>query len=198
MRDRINMCWLARKFNAMEYRYLLRKRHQAAAPWVRGKVLDVGCGAAFAVSCYGLLPEEYVGVDYSLEAVEKLRQSLPGYRFYCLDVDRQPLTPLCDERFDTILMLAVVEHLENPSFVLGECSRLLAERSRLVLSTPSRLGNILLNFYWSKIMGFHSSFHKGSFSYRELSEILDGSLKIETYKRFEWGLNQLFVCRREF
>ncbi|RJQ28484.1 MAG: class I SAM-dependent methyltransferase [Peptococcaceae bacterium] len=188
---------LAKKFNAMEYRYLMRKRHQAAAPWVRGKVLDIGCGTGFAVSCYGLPPEQYVGVDYNPVAVEKLRQTLPGYRFYCLDIDRRPLTPLYHELFDTVLMLAVIEHLDNPGLVLHECGRLLAEGGYLVLSTPSRLGNILLNFYWSKVMGFQSSFHKDSFGYRELCGVSGHSLKIETYKRFECGLNQLFICRRE-
>ncbi len=193
----MNMYSLAKKFNAMEYRYLMRRRHRAAAPWVRGKVLDIGCGTGFAVSYYGLPPEQYAGVDYNLAGVERLRQSLPGYRFYCLDIDRQPLTPFYHERFDTILMLAVIEHLENPRLVLHECGRLLAGGGCLVLSTPSRLGNILLNLYWSKVMGFQSSFHKDSFGYRELRGVLEHSLKIETYKRFECGLNQLFVCRKE-
>ena len=92
--------------------YARNWRWQMVAPYIRGRVLDVGCGFTRLPDRLGS-DQGYVGVDVVLEAIRVGQQRYPQHTFYQCDLGRAPL-PLAGEVFDTVLMMAVLEHLNFP------------------------------------------------------------------------------------
>jgi 2-polyprenyl-3-methyl-5-hydroxy-6-metoxy-1,4-benzoquinol methylase len=45
-----------------------------------------------------------------------------------------------DDRFDTVILMEVLEHVLNPVFVLGKAASLLAPQGRVLVSVPLRGG----------------------------------------------------------
>ncbi len=102
-----------------------------------------------------------------------------------------------DQSFDTILMIAVIEHLINPSHLLQQLPKCLKPGGQLVLTTPSPLGDLIHRI--GARLGLFSMIavhdHEIIFSYQSLHPILsDCGFIISTYRRFLLGGNQLFIC----
>lgn len=102
---------------------------QRVAAYVVGSVLDLGCG-------YGELAQfvkgKYLGIDFSPFVVEKAKEMRPGVQFLVGDILDLPDVG----QFDTVAMLEVVEHLDDPPHVV-DLVRPLARR-RIVISVPKR------------------------------------------------------------
>lgn len=123
-------------FTKMNY-ILARWRARKVAPHARGKVLDAGCGIGTVLDY--LNPSiEYVGVDLNPNHVKYLTERRPRARAYCLDIQRE--LPAEEGPFDTILNLAVIEHLEDPESFLRNCHGLLKPGGKMVITTPTRFG----------------------------------------------------------
>jgi 2-polyprenyl-3-methyl-5-hydroxy-6-metoxy-1,4-benzoquinol methylase len=113
------------------------------APLGAASVLDAGCGEGETISRLGdLLPEPVFAVDILDESVAFTKRRLPS-----VEVSRHSVyeLPFEDDRFDLVLCLEVLEHLERPSAAVGELRRV--AREHLVLSVPFepyfRLGSLL-------------------------------------------------------
>ena len=66
--------------------YLTKKRIQAVKPYIKGNVLDLGCG--FTKIPPLLAPEQkYVGVDRNLSILDYLRLSYPDHDFHQYDLE---------------------------------------------------------------------------------------------------------------
>src|SRR5689334_11537615 len=98
--------------------FIRRRRYQVALPFVSSLVLDVGCSTAYLLSIVGHL-EAYVGVDLNERFLDQAKQTYPQYDFYQLDLEHQPLpADLARSKFETVTMLAVLEHLARPKAAL--------------------------------------------------------------------------------
>jgi 2-polyprenyl-3-methyl-5-hydroxy-6-metoxy-1,4-benzoquinol methylase len=116
------------------------KKYQVMAPYLGVSVLDIGCGNGPLIP---FLPEgaSYVGVDVSLESINSLKAQHPEYAFHCLDLEKQSLP--VNGSFSTIVFSAVIEHLENPAFFLHQCQLLMNDDTRLIITTPTSLGDLV-------------------------------------------------------
>lgn len=176
--------------------YAREKRWQMVAPYVRGRVLDVGCG-------FTRFPDRsspvnaYVGVDVVPEVIRISRQRYPQHTFFQCDLGRAPM-PLDDQQFDTVLLMAVLEHLSFPRETLRDVRPHLAPDGYLVLTTPSPLGEGA-HRVGSRVKLFspaHVVQHVKIYDRRALCDLLaDSGLEVVTFRHFELGLNQLAVCR---
>jgi len=109
--------------------FLRRRRLNAVSPFLKGRVLDVGCGTgALAES---LSPEHYCGVEIDPLSLRIACDSHQGYRFL-------NTLPEENEKFDTVVALAVIEHVASPERFLEGISRNLKndESARVVVTTP--------------------------------------------------------------
>ena len=175
-------------------RHLQKRRVAVASPWIRAgsHVLDVGCadGALFR-----LVPQiaSGVGIDTSPS------DGFPDGPFEARSA-AFPDAVAADDRFDAIVMLAVVEHV--PVSELGRWADAvrgaLRPNGRLIVTTPSPVVDRILDagIKLRLLDGMDVESHHG-FDPSVVPEVFaDGGLVLEHRRRFELGLNHLFVFTR--
>jgi SAM-dependent methyltransferase len=98
--------------------FLMNWRISAVFPLINGYLLDVGCGTNQLVKRYG----NGVGVDvYPWENVDLL-------------VDDTSKLPVEDETFDTITVIAALNHIPNRREVLYEINRVMKKDGLLIIT----------------------------------------------------------------
>jgi SAM-dependent methyltransferase len=94
------------------------------APFVKGVVLDVGCGRRpYENTCFAGA-SQYIGTDYLSD------RSQPDVISSALQI------PFKQAAFDTVVSTEVLEHVPDPLRALCEMQRVLKPGGHLVLSTP--------------------------------------------------------------
>lgn len=170
--------------------FLRKRRMEAARPYVAGRVLDFGCGIGLVCNWVG--EDEYVGVDIDPKVLDFARTLHPKARFLTLD----QMGAIAGEKFDTIVGLAVVEHLPDPKAFLLDAASRLAPGGRIVLTTP----NPALD--WAHGLGGRVGLfaresheeHQSLMNRRQIAEVADSAgLSLVDFKRFLLGANQLAV-----
>ncbi len=101
----------------------------------RGKVLDVGCGIGRNLRYLG--ESRNVGVDHNLDSVEICRKS--GFRSFIPQDFHQAIS---DEKFQTLLLSHVVEHLtfDEAHSLLEQYLPYMERAARLVIICPQQRG----------------------------------------------------------
>jgi len=169
--------------------WLQRRRLEMGPAYLRGRVLDYGCGdGQLAATCQ---PNAYLGIDVSLRALDQARAAHPGFRFATSVSGR--------ERFDTVAAFAFIEHVADPGGWLARFASLLAPDGRIVLTTPHP------SLEWAHTLGARMGLFSWD-AHQEHQELLDrtrlyelasdAGLVVEAYRRFLFGANQLVVLRR--
>ncbi len=177
--------------------YLQRQRLMKVRPYLRGRILDIGCGDASLVAF--LTPQQsYTGIDVNADVVERHRARYSSHRFFAADLD-QSFPALSDGAYDTIVLCAVVEHLRNPETLLDQLYPALTDDGRLVVTTPTPLGGRIHRV--GAFMGLFSheavEEHEKIYSRKELERLMsEHGFVVENYGKFNFGLNHLLVARR--
>jgi SAM-dependent methyltransferase len=177
-------------------RYIARLRFRAAYRHIRpgSRVCDLGCGLEAAFLEYAADRIVHgVGVD------DQVEEGTRG-RWQCVHADIRAPLPLPAGQFDHVVMLAVLEHLVAPEFVLREAHRVLAPGGSLILTWPSSMVDPILGIlrglrFVSAEM--ESDEHQKRIPVAELQQTL-GRIGFQEFnhRRFELGLNNLMVARR--
>lgn len=94
---------------ALFSKVILDQRYAKIAPYIKGDVLELGCGHAQILAKYGSNIATYCGVERSAKLVEQLSQKYPRMSFVQCDLDRDQLA--MNRAFDCVLMIALIEHL---------------------------------------------------------------------------------------
>jgi SAM-dependent methyltransferase len=171
-------------------------RLRAAGPHLSGSVLDLGCGLT---ELPGRLPS-YVGCDREPTVLAENRRRFPKATFVEWDVAaEEPPTALAGRVFDTVLMLAILEHLARPGDALARAASLLAPGGTLVLTTPHPAGRLPLE--WGARLGLLSRHadeeHEDLLDRAALARAAESAgLRLREYRRFLLGLNQLALLSR--
>ncbi|MEK7482513.1 MAG: class I SAM-dependent methyltransferase [Patescibacteria group bacterium] len=162
-----------------------------------GVVCDIGCGPELKLllSVRGKISEGW--------AIDKKTIDQPfsvNIRAVEQDMDENPILPLPDNKFDCLLMMAVLEHMALPKEAIGQAFRVLRPGAILLLTTPAPSAKPILEFLAFRLRMISKEEildHKHYFSKQELSKILTeiGFSKIE-HHYFELGLNQFVVARK--
>lgn len=173
-------------------RHLQNRRIDVALPWIPkgAHVLDVGCadGALFRRG------QARIPSGLGIDTRESDTWAGDGYerRVGAFPEDIRP-----GERFDAIVMLAVVEHVPDEELARWAAAvpRLLNPEGRLVITTPSPMVDHILDVSIKLriIDGMEADEHHG-FDPREVPGIFSvPGMRLEHRRRFELGLNHLFV-----
>lgn len=172
--------------------WLRNRRIAAAAPFLKGRVLDYGCGSGVLANLVD--SDQYLGVDIDAESLQQAQTRFPQHQFV------SELRDL-NEEFDTIVSLAVIEHVNDPSSFLRGLVRYLrmSDDACVVVTTPSPSAD------WIHELGAGLGIFS-KHANEEHEELLDrealnragqeANFKIALYKRFLLGANQLVVYKR--
>jgi SAM-dependent methyltransferase len=103
---------------------LLESSLQRCAPFIKGELLDVGCGNRPYEKTYFAGAKSYLGSDYLSE------RSRPDVVCSALDL------PFPENRFDTVVSTEVLEHVPDPLRALKEMRRVVKPGGHVIVSTP--------------------------------------------------------------
>lgn len=167
--------------------YLRIKRVKKYIPQ-NASLLDVGCGNG------NLLFNLANRLSYGEGLDQKVNSHTEGNIHLQSWHASMPL-PFPSASFGAVTMMAVLEHLDNPRFVLSECLRVLEPAGRLLLTTPSPMAKPILEFL-SFRLGIVSpqeiADHKHYFSKDEIRQFLLAvgfPVSAISIKYFQFGFN---------
>lgn len=103
---------------------MLESSLRQCAPFVKGRLLDVGCGNRPYEKTFFAGATQYIGTDYLSD------RSQPEVVCSALEL------PFADGSFDTVVSTEVLEHVPDPLRALREMQRVLRPGGHLILSTP--------------------------------------------------------------
>ncbi len=112
--------------------------HDYAEAWLRfplGKVLDYGCGRGEFLRRIANRSDECWGVDIDANVLADASR-ITGVRTRHIAAG-QPL-PFPDAKFETVVIMEVIEHVTDERAVLRECARVLVPEGKLLVSTPHK------------------------------------------------------------
>ena len=75
--------------------FLRKKRIEMALPFIKGRVIDIGCGVG-KLAKY-VEAENYVGIDKDIECIRTVKRKYPNYAFYTLEQYRD-----IEDKFATV------------------------------------------------------------------------------------------------
>ena len=102
-------------------------------------VLDVGCGNGIISRAVGAMGYEVTGIDSSVKTIEAAQSSnnLPNVKFIVTPAGE--LTPE-PGKYAAIICSEVLEHLEDPAFLLGILKKSLKDNGILLVTVPNGKG----------------------------------------------------------
>ncbi|MFZ6001500.1 MAG: class I SAM-dependent methyltransferase [Bacteroidota bacterium] len=114
----------------------LLKAYIVAQDYVRGDLLEVGCGEGRGIDL--LLPKakSYTAIDKIESALAKLRDKYPSGKFVSGNIP--PLSSFESNQFDCVFTFQVIEHIEDDDLFLEEIHRVLKPGGLLLATTPNR------------------------------------------------------------
>jgi 2-polyprenyl-3-methyl-5-hydroxy-6-metoxy-1,4-benzoquinol methylase len=179
------------KYHGLLSPYLRSRRLAVARPFLKGRVLDIGCAEGHLAE--RVTPDQYVGVDLDDDILVEARRAHPQHLFVGIDELDEA------ERFDTVVALAVIEHVPDPYGWLTRWSGHLVSGGRVVVTTPydryESLHGIAAKLRLASDEAHDE--HETTFDRESLDRLFESvGLKLTTYRRFLVGLNQLAVGTR--
>lgn len=150
------------------------KRYNFANRFVRGKVLDLGCGTGYGLSKLDQkLFSSAIGIDISKEVIDFAKIHYSGARtnFLCCDIFAYDAF----EHYDTILAFEVIEHLspDLATSFLAKINQLMDKNSICLIST-------YLNNRKDRLIPLNP-FHKREYSHDEFKRMLSKFFNIEVF-----------------
>lgn len=177
-------------------RILQRWRIAKVRPFIpeNARVLDIGCGDGALFRFCERKIRAGIGIDPTLEV------STQHSRFQLI-AGKFPEDLPAGEPFDVITLLAVLEHVpaaKKPTLA-AHCAGLLAPGGRVLLTVPSPRVDVILAWLrrWRLIDGMSLEEHHG-FDPRGTPVIFErAGFKLQTWRTFQLGLNNLFVFQKQ-
>jgi SAM-dependent methyltransferase len=172
--------------------YLRRKRLDVAKPYLKGRILDFGCGSG-ALAAF-VDAKAYLGVEVDELSLCRAQAIFPHHRF---------VSALSESggNFDTVVSLAVIEHVSEPIDFLRVLALQLSDSrdSHIVISTPHPSVGWVHDV--GAVMGLfskHANEEHQELMGRAKLELVgqQAGLQMASYHRFLFGANQLAVFRR--
>jgi SAM-dependent methyltransferase len=178
----LDQAWLPR----LGWTTLEEERIRAVLPHIRGRLLDIASGPNHLVKAYG----DGVGVDVF---------DWGGGTLVVADSSRLPFAP---GSFDTVTIIAALNHIPYRSAVLAEARRLLSPGGRLILTMISPLLGGVGHWLWwygeDKKRGGMKEGERGGMRTGEIVELCSqAGFRLHLHKRFVYGMNHLYVFEAE-
>lgn len=176
--------------------YLVKRRNDLIKPYIRGNSLDLGCGPAYGLK-FVKNKKNYTGIELESRLVKELNKRFNPAKFYSRDLLKDKFR--LSKKFDTILLIAVIEYLNSMDNLFSEISRCLKNDGHLIITSPTNFGNKI--HYLLSIFRITSKKaveeHCNIVDYKKMKQFLKKyNMQIKEYKKFELDCNQFFVIQK--
>jgi SAM-dependent methyltransferase len=162
-----------------------RQLKSYAAFYLKGRLVDIGCGTKPYEKLLAPYVIEHVGVDHEETIHDKAQIDLFGTVY---DI------PADDASFESAICTAVLEHVEEPEIALRECYRVLKPGGYAIYSVPFiwHLHEEPRDFYRYSKYGLRYLFEKVGFEIIEIKALSGfwvtfGQLFVYNVYRLNWG-----------
>lgn len=155
-------------------------------PFIQGRLLDIGCGYNNVVNQYG----EGIGADiYPWEGINIL-------------LDKSLKLPFKSKVFDTVTIIAALNHIPNRLEAIKEVNRVLRNEGKLIITMIGPLTGKIIHGLFNK-----DERTRGGLSAGELpgmdKEVIEnvfseGNFFIDKEIPFEFGLNRVYIAKKLF
>ena len=105
---------------------------------LRGKCIDIGCGLGKFVKSRSNTD----AADINEICVNNLKKL--GYQTYLIKNNK---ISVIDSTYESLLLDNVIEHINNPNYLLTECKRILKNDGIIIIGTPGRVLDMIQNKY---------------------------------------------------
>lgn len=126
--------WSRSKFHSEYNRYLAHYKVESCLENIRGdSLLDLACGDGMMTEMFARKVSHVVGVDANGSHLAEARKRLPAAEFHeCLVEELQ-----LNQKFDSVTMLDLLEHVVNPTELLQKAASFLNEDGVLIIHVPN-------------------------------------------------------------
>lgn len=126
--------WQRSEFHTDYNSVLAHYKVQSCFEHVRGtSLLDLACGDGVMTRMFASRFQQVVGVDASSRHLAKARQLVPQATFHESLIEEFET----EERFDSVLLLDILEHVVDPVRVLRKAAKFLADQGVLIVHVPN-------------------------------------------------------------
>ncbi|HEX9907344.1 MAG TPA: methyltransferase domain-containing protein [Thermoplasmata archaeon] len=116
---------------------------QTHSKWLRNslvglskpRVLDIGCGNGIYEQALSDNCEEMFGIDLDVKALRICREASVSADY--IQANAEAL-PFADSKFDAVMIVEVIEHVEDPLGCLSEVCRVLRPNGVIMITAPNR------------------------------------------------------------
>ena len=151
------------------------------------KILDIGCGGGLLSEPMARLGAEVVGIDASEKNINvaKLhaKKNKLSIKYYC----SSPENFKTNLKFDVILNMEIIEHVDDVNFFLKSCSKLLKKNGIMFVATLNKT----LKSYLFAIIGAEYILQWLPIGTHEWEKFVEPEKLIEILKRYNLNLDDL-------
>jgi 2-polyprenyl-6-hydroxyphenyl methylase/3-demethylubiquinone-9 3-methyltransferase len=132
------------KFNPIRISYIKNniidtfKLKKGERPLNKIKILDIGCGGGLLSEPMSRLGADVVGIDASQKNINVAKLHAKKNNLDIKYLCKSPENFQIDKKFDVILNMEIIEHVDNVDFFLKSCSRLLKKDGIMFVATLNK------------------------------------------------------------
>ena len=132
------------KFNPIRISYIKDsiikdfKLKNKRKPLEKVKILDIGCGGGLLSEPMKRLGADVVGIDASEKNIKIAKLHAKKNNLKIKYINSSPEKLNTKEKFDVILNMEIIEHVDNVNFFLKACSKLLKKKGIMFVATLNK------------------------------------------------------------
>tara|TARA_B100000579_G_scaffold22279_1_gene15671 strand:+ start:536 stop:1264 length:729 start_codon:yes stop_codon:yes gene_type:complete len=181
------------KFNPIRITYIKDKIinsfkiNNSDKPLTKIKLLDIGCGGGLLSEPMSRLGADVTGIDASEKNIQIAKLHAKKNNLNIRYLPYSPENFKTDEKFDVILNMEIIEHVENIDIFLKSCSSLLKKNGIMFIATINKT----LKSYLFAIIGAEYILRWLPIGTHEWEKFVNPNDLIKTSKKYELHLENL-------
>ena len=156
-------------------------------PLEKVKILDVGCGGGLLSEPMKRLGAEVVGIDASKKNIKIAKLHAKKNNLNIKYINSSPEKFYTEKKFDVILNMEIVEHVDDINFFLKSCSRLLKKGGIMFIATLNKT----LKSYLFAILGAEYILRWLPIGTHDWEKFIKPEELIEILKKYNLRLNTI-------
>ena len=151
------------------------------------KILDIGCGGGLLSEPFKRFGAEIVGIDASLKNINVAKLHAKKNNLNIKYLCTSPENFKTDKKFDVILNMEIIEHVEDVDFFLKSCAKLLRKNGIMFVATLNKT----LKSYLFAIIGAEYILRWLPIGTHEWEKFVKPNDLISILKKYNFELNSL-------